>query len=94
MDFDSPRNVRIQGQRTSMRLEGRFWSALAEIAVSTGVSVPALCERILRGGHRGNRTSAIRVFVLEWFRQARSRTRRRKRTDTEKRRRANWPAEI
>lgn len=94
MDLESPRNVRIHGQRTSMRLEGRFWSALAEIAVSTGVSVPALCERILRSAHRGNRTSAIRVFVLEWFRQARSRTRRRRRTDAQKSTRANWPAEI
>jgi predicted DNA-binding ribbon-helix-helix protein len=94
MDFDSPRNVRIQGQRTSMRLESRFWSALAEIAVSTGVTVPALCERILRSAHRGNRTSAIRVFVLEWFRRAHSRTRRRKLSDARKRARANWPAEI
>ncbi len=92
MDFDSPRNVRIQGQRTSMRLEGRFWSALAEIAVSTGVSIPALCERILRSAHRGNRTSAIRVFVLEWFRKAR--TRRRKRKDAHKGARADWPAQI
>jgi predicted DNA-binding ribbon-helix-helix protein len=94
MDFDSPRNVRIQGQRTSMRLEGKFWSALSEIAVSTGVSVPALCERILRGAHRGNRTSAIRVFVLEWFRKAHARNRRRRRTDAQKAARANWPAEI
>lgn len=94
MVFDSPRNVRIQGQRTSMRLEGRFWSALSEIAVTTGVSVPALCERILRGAHRGNRTSAIRVFVLEWFRQAHARGRRRRRPGTAKGARANWPAEI
>jgi len=75
MDFESPRNVRIQGQRTSMRLEGKFWVALAEIAATMGITVPILCERILRSEHRGNRTSAIRVFVLEWFRQARLRRR-------------------
>ena len=75
----TPRNVRIEGQRTSMRLEARFWDALAEIAARTGETLPALCERILRGGHRGNRSSAIRVYVLNWFRQARSRPRRRAR---------------
>ncbi|MBI3503268.1 MAG: ribbon-helix-helix domain-containing protein [Proteobacteria bacterium] len=78
MDFESPRNVRIQGQRTSMRLEGKFWAALAEIAATTGVTVPTLCERILRSAHRGNRTSAIRVYVLEWFRQLRLKRNRRR----------------
>jgi predicted DNA-binding ribbon-helix-helix protein len=72
MEPEHPRNIRIEGQRTSMRLENRFWLALAEIANRSGVSVPALCERILRDAHRGNRTSAIRVFVLNWFRLART----------------------
>ena len=72
MDLDQPRNVRIRGMRTSMRLEGAFWKALRDIAGRTGESVPALCERILRADHRGNRTSAVRVFVLNWFRDARA----------------------
>lgn len=72
MEPKHPRNIRIDGARTSMRLEGKFWSALAEIAERTGVSVPVLCERILGGAHRGNRTSAVRVFVLNWFRLARA----------------------
>lgn len=71
MEPKHPRNIRIEGQRTSMRLESKFWLALAEIAERSGVSVPGLCERILRDAHRGNRTSAIRVFVLNWFRLAR-----------------------
>jgi predicted DNA-binding ribbon-helix-helix protein len=72
MEPKHPRNIRIEGLRTSMRLESRFWLALAEIAERSGVSVPALCERILRDAHRGNRTSAVRVFVLNWFRLART----------------------
>ena len=72
MEPEHPRNIRIEGQRTSMRLEDGFWLALAEIANRSGVSVSALCERILRDAHRGNRTSAIRVFVLDWFRHART----------------------
>ncbi len=79
-ELDRPRNVRIRGMRTSMRLESAFWLALREIAARTGESVPALCERILRGSHRGNRTSAVRVFVLDWFRDARARRRRRRRS--------------
>lgn len=83
MDLDQPRNVRIKGLRTSMRLEGAFWLALRDIAARSGESVPALCERILRDSHRGNRTSAVRVFVLNWFREARARrTRRRRRATT------------
>ena len=70
MEMKHPRNIRLDGQRTSMRLEGKFWLALAEIAERSGVSVPELCERILRDGHRGNRSSAVRVFVLNWFRFA------------------------
>ncbi|MBI1245536.1 MAG: hypothetical protein GC202_11065 [Alphaproteobacteria bacterium] len=81
MDLDLPRNVRIRGMRTSMRLEGFFWLALRDIAKRAGISVPALCERILRENHRGNRTSAVRVFVLNWFREARAqRIGRRRRT--------------
>ncbi|MBL8805895.1 MAG: ribbon-helix-helix domain-containing protein [Rhodospirillales bacterium] len=72
MEPDRPRNVRVRGSRTSLRLEGAFWHALREIAERTGESVPALCERILRSSHRGNRTSAVRVFVLGWFREARA----------------------
>ncbi len=79
MEPKHPRNIRIEGQRTSMRLESKFWLALGEIAERSGVSVPVLCERILRDEHRGNRTSAIRVFVLNWFRHARTNNRPRRR---------------
>lgn len=72
MESKHPRNIRIDGARTSMRLESPFWTALSEIALRTGVSVPALCERILGSAHRGNKTSAVRVFVLNWFRLARA----------------------
>lgn len=79
MEPKHPRNIRIEGQRTSMRLEGKFWLALAEIAERSGVSVPVLCERILRDRHRGNKTSAVRVFVLNWFRHARTNRKPRRR---------------
>jgi len=59
-----PRNVRIHGVRTSMRLEAPFWDGLVEIAERLGISVDTLCERIADSEHRGNLSSAIRIFVL------------------------------
>lgn len=64
-----PRNVRIHGRRTSMRLEAPFWTALDEIARTLDMPVERLCERIAGGAHRGNVSSAIRVFVLAWSRK-------------------------
>jgi predicted DNA-binding ribbon-helix-helix protein len=64
-----PRNVRIDGRRTSMRLEAQFWEALTEIAQTLDMSVEALCARIAASEHRGNLSSAIRVFVLAWSRK-------------------------
>jgi predicted DNA-binding ribbon-helix-helix protein len=64
-----PRNVRINGRRTSMRLEAPFWEALAEIAQTLDMPVETLCARIAGTGHRGNLSSAIRVFVLAWSRK-------------------------
>ena len=68
-----PRNVRIHGHRTSMRLEPPFWTALDEIARTLEMPVERLCERIADGAHRGNVSSAIRVFVLDWSRRKKRR---------------------
>ncbi len=64
-----PRNVRIHGRRTSMRLEMPFWTELEEIAHTLEMPIETLCERIADTAHRGNLSSAIRVFVLAWSRK-------------------------
>gem|GEM_PF-928839 len=64
-----PRNVRIGGKRTSMRLEAAFWDALEEIAAIRGKSVEWICEYIADRLHRGNLSSAMRVYVLNWWRR-------------------------
>jgi len=64
-----PRNVRIHGRRTSMRLEQPFWTALEEIAKTLEMPIETLCEGIADSAHRGNLSSAIRVFVLAWSRK-------------------------
>jgi len=64
-----PRNVRLHGRRTSMRLEAPFWEALEDIATLRNRSVESICENIAGGLHRGNLSSAIRVYVLAWWRK-------------------------
>ena len=63
------RSLTIRGHRTSVSLEDEFWAAFREIAMTEGLSTNELAARIDAG--RGTATglaSAIRVFVLEWFR--------------------------
>jgi predicted DNA-binding ribbon-helix-helix protein len=68
------RNVIAERGRTSMRLEPEFWSALSEICQREHVRIGALIRRIEaeNGGAdamgEGRRTSAVRVFVLQYFR--------------------------
>ncbi len=81
-DFDEPgpsngnepakmkkRSVVIAGHRTSVSLENSFWTALKEIAASRHLTVNQLVTEIDRR-RVGNLSSAIRVFVLQTFRNA------------------------
>jgi predicted DNA-binding ribbon-helix-helix protein len=67
-ESERPRNVKVFGRRTSMRLEPAFWEALEEIARREGTDVDGLFDKVARVPHRGNLTSAIRLFVLAYFR--------------------------
>ena len=53
-----------------MRLEPELWDALEEICRRERVSTGELVKRIEQRGHPGGRTSAVRVYVLGYFRQA------------------------
>jgi predicted DNA-binding ribbon-helix-helix protein len=64
------RNVVAERGRTSMRLEPELWDALLEICDREGQDLSTLVRRIEAGGHQGGRTSAVRVFVLSYFRAA------------------------
>lgn len=63
------RNVLIERQRTSMRLEPEMWDALSDIAEREELSIHELCSQI--GAHRrqSNMTSAVRVFIVDYYRQ-------------------------
>jgi predicted DNA-binding ribbon-helix-helix protein len=63
------RSVTVAGHRTSVSVEEPFWDALAEIAAVRRSSVAALIATIDRERVReANLSSAIRLFVLDWFR--------------------------
>jgi predicted DNA-binding ribbon-helix-helix protein len=66
------RNVVAGRGRTSMRLEPELWDALAEICRRERQDVNRLVRQIEAIGHSGGRTSAVRVFVLQYFRDAAS----------------------
>lgn len=64
------RSIAIAGHRTSISLEEPFWTALAEIATARAVSLSGLVAEIDRDrSPRTNLSSAVRMFVLAWFRE-------------------------
>jgi predicted DNA-binding ribbon-helix-helix protein len=65
------RSFTIAGHRTSISLETEFWEALKAVAVAEHVPVAQLIARIddSRGG--SGLSSAVRVWVLNYFREHR-----------------------
>jgi predicted DNA-binding ribbon-helix-helix protein len=64
------RSITIAGHRTSVSIEEPFWQALGDIAAERGMSLAALIADIDRTRPTGsNLSSAIRLSVLEWYRQ-------------------------
>jgi predicted DNA-binding ribbon-helix-helix protein len=64
------RNVWIGSHRTSVRLEPAMWAALNDIALDTGKTVHDVILEIDRGRKGINLTAAIRVHIVEYYREA------------------------
>lgn len=64
------RNVIAERGRTSMRLEPELWDALAEICLRERTDVGELVRRIEADRQPGGRTSAVRVHIVNYFRNA------------------------
>ena len=63
------RSITIAGHRTSISLEQPFWDALGDIAGARRASLAALISEIDRKrAAETNLSSAIRLFVLGWYR--------------------------
>jgi predicted DNA-binding ribbon-helix-helix protein len=62
------RSVVIAGHKTSVCLEETFWKSLKEIAKRQDMTLSALLAAIDSKRHHGNLSSAIRLFVLNFYR--------------------------
>jgi len=61
------RTINIAGRKTSVSLEGAFWKAFKEIAATKGVPVSRLVSMIDKERQNANLSSAIRLFVLNYY---------------------------
>ena len=62
------RSVVVAGHKTSVSLEDAFWKSLKEIADYQDMTLPALVATIGSERNQGKLSSAIRVFVLNFYR--------------------------
>ena len=63
----SKRSVVIAGHKTSVSLEETFWKALKEIGIGRNMGLSAMVATIDSERQNGNLSSAIRLFVLNFY---------------------------
>ena len=64
------RNATVNGRRTSLRLEPDMWLALFEVSAREKKSLHRLCSDISRKRGPNSLTSAVRLYLLNYFRAA------------------------
>jgi predicted DNA-binding ribbon-helix-helix protein len=62
------RSIVIAGHKTSVSLEDAFWTGLKDIADDRNVTLSELVSSIDTDRQHGNLSSAIRLFVLDHYR--------------------------
>ena len=62
------RSIVIAGHKTSVSLEDAFWTCLKEIAAGRDITLSDLVASIDTDRRVGNLSSAIRLFVLDYYR--------------------------
>jgi predicted DNA-binding ribbon-helix-helix protein len=62
------RSIVIVGHKTSVSLENEFWEAMKTIASQRQLTLPELAGLIDTKRQQGNLSSAIRQFVLAYYR--------------------------
>ena len=62
------RSIVVAGHKTSVSLEDAFWRGLKEIAGGRNVTLSDLVAAIDAARQHGNLSSAIRLFVLDFYR--------------------------
>ncbi len=62
------RSIVLQGHKTSVSLEDEFWKGLKEVAGRRLMTLSNLVESIDTQRQQGNLSSALRLFVLDFYR--------------------------
>ena len=62
------RSIVLAGHKTSVSLEDAFWKGLKEIAARRLMTLAELIGTIDSQRQHGNLSSALRLFVLEFYR--------------------------
>ena len=62
------RSIVIAGHKTSVSLEDAFWKGLKEIAGRRDATLSELVASIDADRQHGNLSSALRLFVLDFYR--------------------------
>ena len=62
------RSVVVGGRNTTVTLEDDFWDCVKEISTLRGVTRAELVAEIDRNRQQKNLSSAIRLYVLDYFR--------------------------
>lgn len=62
------RSIVIAGHKTSVSLEDAFWTGLKEIAGKRDLTLSDMVATIDQDRRHGNLSSAIRLFVLDYYR--------------------------
>jgi predicted DNA-binding ribbon-helix-helix protein len=62
------RSVMVNGHKTSVSLEEGFWTGMKEIAAGRSMTLSELVAEIDKNRKQGNLSSALRLYVLEFYR--------------------------
>jgi len=62
------RSIVVGGHKTSVSLEAAFWNSMKEISRVRSITLSELVGEIDTSRQQGNLSSAIRLFVLDHFR--------------------------
>ncbi len=63
------RSIVVAGHKTSVSLEEAFWNGMKEISGERNLTLSELVGEIDDNRQQGNLSSAIRLFVLDYFRR-------------------------
>ena len=62
------RSIVVAGHKTSVSLEEEFWNSMKEISSARDITLSDLVSEIDKARRQGNLSSAIRLYVLDHFR--------------------------